>query len=72
MEVLVFKTNIESMKKVKRLEEILNEHKSILNWSVDRNDIDNLLRIESINNLSESEVNGIIHQHGLYSEALKD
>lgn len=72
MEVLVFKTNIQSKKKVQRLEPILNAHKSILDWSIDYEDIDNVLRIESINKLSESEVIGIIHQHGLYSEALKD
>lgn len=45
-QVLVFKTDISSESEVERVAHILDLEKNILRWSIDRQDIDNVLRIE--------------------------
>lgn len=45
-QVLVFKTDISSENEVERVAHILGLEKKILRWNVDREDIDNVLRIE--------------------------
>lgn len=56
MEVLVFKTDIKTNQKLNTIGSIFNEHPGIRIWSVDTDDIDNVLRIEAKNGLSEEEV----------------
>ncbi len=47
-EVMIFKTNIETDQDLNEIAIILNKEDSILKWNVDREDIDRILRIESI------------------------
>ena len=46
-EVLVFKTDIMTDSEVEIVRSILSAEESIIRWSIDRDDIDNVLRIES-------------------------
>ena len=46
--ILVFKTNIHTKRALRLLEPLLNAHQQILKWTVDLTDIDNVLRIESV------------------------
>lgn len=70
MELLIFRTDIKSKKKVKSLKSILNNHTDILDWSIDLEDIDNVLRIESTQNLSEQDVIGLVQIQGFYIRTL--
>ncbi len=72
MELLLFRTDIKSKKKVKTLKPMLNNHSDILNWSVDLEDIDNVLRIEATANLSEEEVMDLVSVQGFYIKTLVD
>ncbi|WP_299161447.1 hypothetical protein [uncultured Tenacibaculum sp.] len=72
MELLIFRTNIESEKKVKSLELIFNNHQSIINWSIDIEDIDNVLRIEASGNLLEKDIIYLVRTKGFYIEVLPD
>ncbi len=72
MELLLFRTDIKSKKKVKSLRPMLNNHSDILNWSVDLEDIDNVLRIEATTNLSEQEVMDLVSVQGFYIKTLAD
>ncbi len=72
MEILVFKTDIVSKKKVDDLKPMFNQHYGIMNWSVDVDDIDNVLRIETTSNLREEEIIGLVQQQGFYIETLSD
>jgi hypothetical protein len=72
MEVFVFRTDIRSRKKVKYLESILNKNNGILNWSVDNEDIDNVLRIEAAPHLRETDVIVMAKMHGINVEPLID
>ena len=72
MELLIFKTDIKSKKKVKSLKPVFNSNKDIISWSVDLEDIDNVLRIESTKNLSEQDVIGLVQTNGFYIKTLPD
>nr|WP_295928404.1 hypothetical protein [uncultured Dyadobacter sp.] len=45
--VLVFRTNINSLRQVKSISPLLDRCPEILKWNVDISDIDKVLRIES-------------------------
>lgn len=72
MELLIFRTDIKSKKKVKSIKTVFNNHSDILNWSIDLEDIDNVLRIETTKNLSEEEVIDLVKIKGFYIQALLD
>ncbi len=71
MRILIFKTNIKFKKDLKKIETHLNNFSSISKWNIDRADIDNVLRIETIN-LNEEDIIRIIIDEGFKCEALKD
>ncbi|WP_298421877.1 hypothetical protein [uncultured Kordia sp.] len=56
MEILIFQTDIASEEEVMHLKTVFNNHSDIINWSVDFEDIDNVLRIEANSNLTENTV----------------
>ena len=45
-EVLVFKTNVSSDDELAKVGDLLLTEKKITRWNIDRDDIDNVLRIE--------------------------
>ena len=69
--ILVFRTNIRFKKDLRKIAGILEPVESIITWNVDREDIDNVLRIEA-KNLDTIEVNRIIQQAGYLCEELPD
>ncbi len=72
MELLLFRTDIKSKKKVKALKPVFNNHSDILKWSIDLEDIDNVLRIEATTNLSEKDVIDLVRIKGFYIKTLMD
>lgn len=72
MKILIFRTDIKTKKKVKAVKPIFNNHSSISNWSIDIEDIDNVLRIEATENLDESDVINLTSTRGFYCEVLND
>ncbi|MBJ6367178.1 hypothetical protein [Snuella sedimenti] len=72
MELLIFQTDIKSKKKVKSLKPVFNTHPDIIKWSIDLEDIDNVLRIEATTNLSEEDVVDLVKVNGFYIKALPD
>jgi len=64
MKVLIFQTNIDSKKHIESFKPIFNGHKHILNWSIDIEDIDNVLRIEATEQLHEKDVINLIVENG--------
>ena len=51
MEVYVFKTSVDRME-YEKIALVLNQQKSIFKWNIDFEDCDNILRIESSQNVS--------------------
>jgi hypothetical protein len=71
MEVLVFKTDIVGKADSETLAQILTKEHRILNWNIDQDDIDNVLRIESIE-MSPTDVIELVMKHGYNCEELPE
>jgi hypothetical protein len=69
MEVLVFKTNLQQADDVERVTTTMNEEQRILKWTVDREDCDKVLRVES-DRIHADEVAALIRQAGYSCEEL--
>ncbi len=72
MELFLFRTDIKSKKKLNYMKPILNNHSDILKWSIDLEDIDNVLRIEATNTVTEDTIIKLIRMHGFYIKTLTD
>ncbi len=70
--LLIFRTDIKTKKKVKAVKPLFNNHINILDWSVDLEDIDNVLWIKATEQLAESDVINLIKPIGFYCDALAD
>lgn len=69
--ILIFKTNIEHELDLFQLEDLFKNIPSITNWNVDREDVDKVLRVESLNN-KVTEIISSIKNLGYLCEELKD
>ncbi|MDC9723238.1 MAG: hypothetical protein PSN34_10795 [Urechidicola sp.] len=70
--LLIFRTDIKTKKKVKAVKTLFNSHANIIDWSVDLEDIDNVLWIKATEQLAESDVINLIKPTGFYCDALVD
>lgn len=70
--LLIFKTDIKTKKKVKIVGSIFNNNPMINKWNIDLDDIDNVLRIEAVGELKELDLIKLIRAHGFYCETLPD
>ncbi|GHE61052.1 MULTISPECIES: hypothetical protein [Roseivirga] len=72
MKLLIFKTNIENELKVKKVNALLAYSPEIMDWSVDLEDRDKILRIEAEDEVVEADIMDIVNSWGLHCEALED
>ncbi|PIA78046.1 hypothetical protein BFR04_07390 [Gaetbulibacter sp. 4G1] len=70
--LLIFKTNIKTKKKVKNIKPFFDNHSSVIKWSIDIEDIDNVLKIEATTNSSENDFINQIKALGFYCDVLAD
>ncbi len=70
MNVLIFKTDIETKKKEKEVIPIFNNNETITKWTIDKEDIDNVLRIVSPGKLTEKDIINLMNSKGFYCEIL--
>ena len=71
VQVLVFKTNLRSKRDIRQVEPLLNSHHGVMCWNVDRHDIDNVLRIETMH-LQACDIISILTNAGYFCEELPD
>ncbi len=71
MHTLIFKTNIQSEQALKELDILLHKTTECLNWSVDTEDIDKVLRVNSSTN-NTTEIINTLKQAGYICEELPD
>ena len=72
MKLFILKTNIQTEAKVESIRSVFNSHPVIMNWSVDTEDIDNVLRIEGTDELREEDIIDSLKKYGFYGEELLD
>jgi hypothetical protein len=70
VKLLILRTNIKSKKKLKKVAPLLDDHPLILNWTIDLEDIDNVLRLETTSDVNIENVNNLIQKKGFYCEDL--
>lgn len=70
VEILVFKTNLTDAKRIEEVESLLDIHPHIIQWNVDLDDCDKVLRIVS-RNIAAQEVENILLNAGYYCEELQ-
>ncbi|WP_276374487.1 hypothetical protein [Chryseolinea sp. H1M3-3] len=70
-EVLVFKTNISTERQLESVSTILSSVQNIIQWNVDRKDIDNVLRI-TCEQLSPNTIIEALRKAGFECEELPD
>jgi copper chaperone len=71
MEILVFKTDVRSKKRVNEITPHLQKMKGIIKWNVDLQDVDKVLRIECAS-ISPDAIEKILQQAGYYCKELTD
>ncbi len=69
-EILVFKTNIETDSLIKDVSLLLDGLPSLDGWSVDTEDIDNVLRVVTQGNILESDIVDLLVSQGYYCSVL--
>jgi hypothetical protein len=69
MEVLVFKTNVTSKKKVSKVSPLLTSFPAIQQWNFDLEDCDKILRIVATN-LHPNSVESLLHTAGFSCQEL--
>ena len=72
MEPLIFKTDLKSRKRVRMISSLFDNNPLIQRWSVDSQDIDNVLRIETKGILKENDVIKLVRTYGFDCEVLPD
>ena len=70
MEILVFKTSVSNVHRIQDIEPSMEVHPNIINWNVDLNDDDNILRIMA-NNMTGEEIENMLLSAGYFCEELK-
>ncbi|WP_296381956.1 hypothetical protein [Winogradskyella sp.] len=71
LKVHIFKTNIESNLDVDMIQLLFSSNRSIIKWSVDLEDIDRVLRIESNKTLSDNDIISQLKLIGFSCEELE-
>jgi len=71
MNILIFKTNIRLKKDVGVVKSYLSADESIIQWNVDRDDTDKILRVVSTSN-DPIEIIKTINEAGYHCEELPD
>ena len=69
MKLVILKTNIEDQNLVSTL---FNYNPTILNWNIDTEDIDRVLRIEAKEELDQEELISLLNASGIKCEELAD
>ncbi len=66
---LILKTDI-NFQSLARLKNVFDYHQQIVQWSVDLDDCDRVLRIIATGNLQEQEVTALVKPFGVFCEDL--
>ncbi len=71
LQVVVLKTRIHSEEDVQQLAEVLENADNILKWTVDRQDSDKVLRVETFNTTT-NEIMDLLGNNQIFCEELPD
>ena len=72
MNIHIFKTDLSTLPRINALAAAFERHPHVVDWSVDREDIDHVLRIRTEANLTEHDWITIVRSLGVMCEPLPD
>ncbi len=70
MEIFVFKTNLTNHYHINKVKPALNLHSQIIQWNVDLQDCDKVLRVVS-NKIAAPEIEALINNAGYFCKELQ-
>jgi len=70
--LLILRTNIDTNQKVKVVESLFNNHPNIIKWSIDIEDIDNVLKIKVSQYSNDNDIINLIKAQGFNCNDLDD
>ncbi|WP_299550322.1 hypothetical protein [Seonamhaeicola sp.] len=70
VKIHILKTNIETKLAINTIKLLFNAHPGIYKWSVDLEDIDKVLRVETNHMLSKEDIIDQVKARGIYCEEL--
>jgi len=65
MDILIFETNVDTLKDEKKVKALFNGTSGIKSWSIDRQDEDKILRIEALDT-SPKLIEGLLRNAGYH------
>ncbi len=71
MKLLIFKTNIENESSIRKVNALLAYNPNVVDWTVDLEDRDKVLRIEAEDQVVEAEVMAMVNSWGLNCQTLE-
>ena len=71
LNVLIFSTNIQTKEKVKSVNLLFEKYPTIKRWTVDTQDVDNVLRVEALHYLLEQDVIDLLTTRGFSCDILR-
>ncbi len=72
MNLHIFKTNILTIESLEFIIPVFKENTNILKWSIDIEDVDKVLKVNTQENTSESDIINLVTQKGFFCEVLSD
>ncbi len=72
MQILIFKTDLSTLDDIRYVQPIFDYNFEIVDWSVDIEDIDNVLRIVTRGSLKEKDIIQLMHTSRVYCENLPE
>lgn len=70
--LLILKTNIQTPQQLREIRPLFQRHPFVIDWSVDTEDVDCVLRIEAFVPLTETKVIQLVEAQGFYCDVLPD
>ena len=70
MSLLIYKTDIENLEALHKIYQEFKEIPSIKNWTIDFDDVDNVLRIELTDIIEELNIMNLVNELGIFCEEL--
>lgn len=72
MKLFILKTNIKSQLQINKLRPVFEKYEHIARWTVDLEDIDHVLKVETKIDTEKRAMIELIREQGIYCEELSD
>lgn len=72
MKLFILKTDIKSQVQLNKLKPVFQKYEQIARWTVDLEDIDHVMKVETKDDTDEIEMIKLLREQGIHCEELPD